>query len=187
MSATDLQKPFSDGELRALLEQYPARPPTMGGSNVSHEDSYLDHYVVSAWEKKCSAILKRREDAAPDLAARVIELEAENKRLREADATSFLAKVLADIRFVTGLGVEPMLSDLAGEVGKLLAAKQAEILRLEDELNQTTEGLSDLIHKVETTILEFEQGDDLIWERFELQAAWDCRAKARAALKGGEI
>ena len=71
-------------------------------------------------------------------AARVIELEAENKRLREA-------------------------------------------------FNQTTEGLSDLIHKVETTILEFEQGDDLIWERFELQAAWDCRAKARAALKGGEI
>jgi hypothetical protein len=82
---TDLQKLFTDGELRALLEQYPARPPTMGGSNVSHENSYLDHYVVSAWEKKCSAILKRREDAAPDLAARVLELEAENKRLREAD------------------------------------------------------------------------------------------------------
>jgi hypothetical protein len=79
---TDLQKPFTDGELRALLEQYPARPPTMGGSNVSHENSYLDHYVVSAWEKKCSAILKRREDAAPKLAARVLELEAENKRLR---------------------------------------------------------------------------------------------------------
>jgi hypothetical protein len=55
----------------------------MGGSNVSHENSYLDHYVVSAWEKKCSAILKRREDAAPTLAARVLELEAENKRLRE--------------------------------------------------------------------------------------------------------
>jgi hypothetical protein len=80
---TDLQKPFTDGELRALLEQYPARPPTMGGSNVSHENSYLDHYVVSAWEKKCSAILKRREDAAPTLAARLLELEAENKRLRE--------------------------------------------------------------------------------------------------------
>jgi hypothetical protein len=83
MSAADLQKPFTDGELRALLEQYPARPPTMGGSNVSHENSYLDHYVVSAWEKKCSAILKRREDAAPTLAARVLELEAENKRLRK--------------------------------------------------------------------------------------------------------
>jgi len=80
---TDLQKPFTDDELRALLEQYPARPPTMGGSNVSHENSYLDHYVVSAWEKKCSAILKRREDAAPDLAARVLELEAENNRLRD--------------------------------------------------------------------------------------------------------
>jgi hypothetical protein len=83
-ATTDLQKPFTDGELRALLEQYPARPPTMGGSNVSHENSYLDHYVVSAWEKKCSAILKRREDAAPKLAARVLELEAENKRLQKA-------------------------------------------------------------------------------------------------------
>lgn len=83
MTTTDLQKPFTDGELRALLEQYPARPPTMGGSNVSHKDYYLDHYVVSAWEKKCSGILKRREDAAPKLAARVLELEAENKRLRE--------------------------------------------------------------------------------------------------------
>jgi hypothetical protein len=79
---TDLQKPFTDGELRALLEQYPARPPTMGGSNVSHENSYLDNYVVSAWEKKCSAILKRREDAAPTLAARVLDLEKQVAELR---------------------------------------------------------------------------------------------------------
>jgi hypothetical protein len=95
---TDLQKPFTDGELRALLEQYPARPPTMGGSNVSHENSYLDHYVVSAWEKKCSAILKRREDAAPDLATRVLELEAENKRLR-------MGLVVADKLFAHAIGL----------------------------------------------------------------------------------
>jgi len=66
----------------------------MGGSNVSHKDSYLDHYVVSAWEKKCSAILKRRENAAPTLAARVLELEDQNARLR--NGIEGLANIIRD-------------------------------------------------------------------------------------------
>lgn len=40
--------------------------------------------------------------------------------------------VLAEIRAVTGLGSKPMLSELAAEIGKLLAAKDAKIARLRE-------------------------------------------------------
>lgn len=39
---------------------------------------------------------------------------------------------LAEIRAVTGLGSKPMLSELAAEIGKLLAAKDAKIARLRE-------------------------------------------------------
>ncbi|MCA3080554.1 MAG: hypothetical protein ING71_17400 [Rhodocyclaceae bacterium] len=76
-----------------------------------------------------------------DCKEKLTDAEAENARLREGlddllgDAEKVI-KVLAEIRQVTGLGDKPMLSDLAGEIGKILVAKEAENKRLRDLLTK---------------------------------------------------
>ena len=139
------------------------------------------------------------ENAAPDLAAHVTELEAENARLREGGSTSFLVKVLADIRHVTGLGEKPMLSDLAGEIGKLLAAKQAENARLRADFETALASAKDS-HKMWTDCKEKLADAEAENKRLrkEMQIVIDdCEADyppshgaikhgLRAALKGGE-
>lgn len=73
---------YTHAQLEDLLEPYPVRPTVMGNANASYTNSYSDTYVISAWEKKWSAIAKRRDEAAPDLARLVLEKDAEIARLK---------------------------------------------------------------------------------------------------------
>ena len=84
---------FTNEQLEALLEPYPARPRVMGNAKASYSNSYSDTYVISAWEKKCDVILKRREHAAPALAATLLAerkaREVEQKELERYKAFIF--------------------------------------------------------------------------------------------------
>jgi hypothetical protein len=73
---------YTPAQLEALLEPYPARPTVMGNANASYTNSYSDSYVISAWEKKCDVIRKRRDAATPDLARLALEKDSEIARLK---------------------------------------------------------------------------------------------------------
>ena len=80
---------ITNEQLEALLEPYPARPTVMGNANASYTNSYSDSYVVSAWEKKWSAIAKRREEAAPALAAALLA----ERKAREVEVAKLKAAI----------------------------------------------------------------------------------------------
>ena len=66
---------YTPAQLEAFLEPYPLKPLVLG-ANAS-----MDHYETTVWERKVEAMLKRRAEAAPDLARLVLEKEKEIARL----------------------------------------------------------------------------------------------------------
>lgn len=69
---------YTPAQLEAFTKPYPAKPLILGG-NAS-----MDHYETTVWERTVEAMLKRRAEAAPDLARLVLEKDAEIARLKEA-------------------------------------------------------------------------------------------------------
>ena len=65
---------YTPAQLEALTKPYPAKPLILGG-NAS-----MDHYETTVWERTVEAMLKRRAEAAPDLARLVLERDAEIAR-----------------------------------------------------------------------------------------------------------
>lgn len=58
---------YTPAQLEAFIEPYPLKPLVLG-ANAS-----MDHYETTVWERKVEAMLKRRAEAAPDLARLVLE------------------------------------------------------------------------------------------------------------------
>ena len=86
----------------------------MGNANASYSNSYSDTYVISAWEKKCDVTLKRREHAAPALAAALLaerkareveveELRAALKALHDGLAWDWRGHPIGDLPTLRGV------------------------------------------------------------------------------------
>ena len=67
---------YTPAQLEAFTKPYPAKPLILGG-NAS-----MDHYETTVWERTVEAMLKRRAEAAPDLARLVLEKDKEIARLK---------------------------------------------------------------------------------------------------------
>ena len=127
MTTTDLQKPFTDEQLREVMAPFPVKP-LAGYANAEQ-----DLHDAIRHQNLLSLIKEKRAAMAPTLAARVLELEAEtdeltkailnlsaqekyykaeNKRLREAIADARLIAVDAQLRATYQKTAIERLSDL---------------------------------------------------------------------------
>lgn len=91
---------YTPEQLEAFLEPYPLKPLVLG-SNAS-----MDHYETTVWERTVEAMIKRRAEAAPDLARLVLERDAEIAELKAA-ALDLVGLCHADVK-MNGTTYQPM-------------------------------------------------------------------------------
>jgi hypothetical protein len=125
MTTTELQKPFTDEQLKAWTKLGPLSFGSTIGFQapryrvLSHDgtitpvcvawvDAELTCDPGKGWRVVSIPLQTKMVLSAPDLAARVLELEAENKRLREG-----LTKIGA---------LHPEATELSVRIGKIIRA-----------------------------------------------------------------
>lgn len=141
----------TDLEMNAALEADAAKLEAMGqdpgptiedlGRSTPTETSRLVDELREPWERipgaaarKINRILRERKRAADLLTSKEAEIETLRRERDDArDGESRWLLRFQDIREASGLGVRPMLDELAGAIRDLLASKELENEKLKAE------------------------------------------------------